>query len=473
MQLRSGSIRPEKLSTDFVACFRRVHAIFKAFETPRTVSPTNTAKCSWSSLCVPPPEKTTLSLVAGITRSQRKMLVANGVDTMAKLGVMPSSEKVGRIGEPALLRIREQARLQVQGRNEGRILHELLQPVEPEKGLAMLPPPSPADLFLDFEGYPYAREGSLEYLIGVASQPASGQAVPRYEAIWAFDASQEKAAFEELIDRVMDLWKQCPEMHIYHYGAYEATTIKRLAAQHRTRIDEVDEILRAGLLVDLYRAVRQSLRASVESYSIKKLEPLYGFVRDIELRDANGALDYFQTLLALGDQQKGLEIRQLIEGYNRDDCLSTLRLRNWLESLRVGLENTSGTPLPRPERRPGDAPEMVAEPPGRCDMAARLTDGCRWSSRPDVAGRRWLLRNCWSSIGEDKSFGGILRLMELSDPSLTGIRMHWRPRVQGPARAKQSIVHRYHFPRSLIYDRALDVHDPRRRVGSTICSIEM
>ena len=252
-----GQAGQEKLATEsYIAYFRKVHCDFQeAFETLEETYPEPNEHCkicSWSSDCnARRRDDDHLSLVAGITRSQRKMLVANGVDTIAKLGRVAASEKIGRIGESALRRIREQARLQVQGRSEGKILHELLQPVEPGKGLAMFPPPSPADLFLDFEGYPYAGEGSLEYLIGVVSQPASGEAVPPYDAIWSFDASQEKAAFEELIDRVMDLWKRCPEMHIYHYGAYEATTIKRLAAHHRTRIDEVDEMLRAGLLVDL------------------------------------------------------------------------------------------------------------------------------------------------------------------------------------------------------------------------------
>jgi predicted RecB family nuclease len=42
---------------------------------------------------------------------------------------------------------------------------------------------------------------------------------------------------------------------------------------HGTCADAVDQLLRAGFFVDLYRIVRQGLRASVESYSIKKLEP--------------------------------------------------------------------------------------------------------------------------------------------------------------------------------------------------------
>ena len=59
-------------------------------------------------------------------------------------------------------------------------------------------------------------------------------------------------------------------MHVYHYASYEPTALKRLMGRHATREDEVDRLLRGGVLVDLFRAVRQSLRASVESYSIKR-----------------------------------------------------------------------------------------------------------------------------------------------------------------------------------------------------------
>jgi predicted RecB family nuclease len=39
--------------------------------------------------------------------------------------------------------------------------------------------------------------------------------------------------------------------------------------RHATREAEVDRLLRAGRFVDLHAIVRQSLRASVEEYSIK------------------------------------------------------------------------------------------------------------------------------------------------------------------------------------------------------------
>ncbi len=89
-------------------------------------------------------------------------------------------------------------------------------------------------------------------------------------------------------------------MHVYHYAAYEQTAIKRLAGRHATREDEVDRLLRGGVLVDLYRVVRQGLRASVESYSIKKMEPFYEFDREEDIRTANAALADFEAWLELG-----------------------------------------------------------------------------------------------------------------------------------------------------------------------------
>ena len=41
-------------------------------------------------------------------------------------------------------------------------------------------------------------------------------------------------------------------MHIYHYDHYEPTALKRLMARYGTREDEVDELLRREVFVDLY-----------------------------------------------------------------------------------------------------------------------------------------------------------------------------------------------------------------------------
>ncbi len=63
-------------------------------------------------------------------------------------------------------------------------------------------------------------------------------------------------------------------MHVYHYAAYERTHLLSVAARHGVGEDDVDDLLRAGVLVDLYPIVRKALVVGSRSYSIKKLEPL-------------------------------------------------------------------------------------------------------------------------------------------------------------------------------------------------------
>ena len=44
---------------------------------------------------------------------------------------------------------------------------------------------------------------------------------------------------------------------------------------HATREEEIDELLRGEVLVDLLQVVRQGLRAGVESYSLKEIEKFF------------------------------------------------------------------------------------------------------------------------------------------------------------------------------------------------------
>ncbi len=232
-------------------------------------------------------------------------------------------------------RVREQARIQVEGREAGTVLHELLA-VTPGFGLASLPEPSPGDIFFDLEGDPFAGEGGLEYLFGYTFADAEGNAA--YRADWSFSRAEEKQAFERFIDFVMDRLERFPELHIYHYAPYEPAALKRLMGRYASREEEIDFLLRSKCFVDLYGVVRNGLRASVESYSIKKLEPLYGFSRTIPLSDANMALTKVQACLELGDIEFiNDDDRGVVAGYNRDDCVSTWRLRDWLETRRAAL----------------------------------------------------------------------------------------------------------------------------------------
>ena len=167
---------------------------------------------------------------------------------------------------------------------------------------------------------------------------------------------------------MIERWEEYPDMHIFHYAAYEPSAMKRLMGRHATREDEVDRMLRAGLFVDLYRVVRGGLRASVESYSIKELERFYGFTRKVTLVEANSALYGVCAPLELGYPEAiKNEHRTAVEGYNRDDCVSTFQLRNWLEGIRQQLVD-GGAAIERPAAGRGAGlgatDRMAADDPG-------------------------------------------------------------------------------------------------------------
>ena len=123
------------------------------------------------------------------------------------------------------------------------------------------------------EGDPYfAPERGLEYLFGVTT---IDEREPRFRAFQGLDRRQEKAAFEQFIDFVCARLEQWPDLHVYHYAAYETSALKRLMAEHATREDELDDLLRREVFVDLYQVVRQSMRISHPSYSIKKVRTFF------------------------------------------------------------------------------------------------------------------------------------------------------------------------------------------------------
>jgi hypothetical protein len=122
-----------------------------------------------------------------------------------------------------------------------------------------------------------------------------------YRHSWGLSRADEKRGFQDFVDFVMARWAEFPDMHIYHYAPYEPAALKRLMGRYATREEELDRMLRAKLFVDLYQVVRHGIRVGVESYSIKRLEPLYAFDRDAALPDVNAALALLQANIELDD----------------------------------------------------------------------------------------------------------------------------------------------------------------------------
>ena len=301
-----------------------------------------------------------LCLVAGSTKLQINELLRQGIATVEALAAMPLPVpwRPERGAVQTYERLREQARVQVAGRDSGSPVYEPLEPA-PGFGLARLPAPSAGDVFFDLEGDPFCGEGGLEYLFGWVVLDDRGEV--HYTPLWALSREQEKRAFEEFVDFAIARWQQYPDLHIYHYGAYEPSALKRLMGRYATREEEIDRMLRAGLFVDLHGVVRGGIRASVESYSLKDLERFHGFERDVDLPDANRALAHVQACLETADMD-GLtdDSKSTVQGYNRDDCVSTRHLRDWLENVRATLIE-HGAGIDRPALGAGDPSEAISE----------------------------------------------------------------------------------------------------------------
>jgi AAA domain/RNase_H superfamily len=393
-----------------------------------------------------------LSLVAGISKNQISELKDHGVETLTALAnlALPLPWKPERGSAESLERMREQARIQLTGREAGETIFELL-PIMPGFGLARLPAPSEGDIFLDLEGDPFIGDGGFEYLFGYAWRDAGG--AETCTADWSFSRTDERAAFERFIDFVIARLEQYPDLHIYHYAPYEPAALKRLMGRYATRENEVDRLLRSQTLVDLFGVVRHAVRASVESYSIKKLEPLFGFERAVALMDANRTLSRVQACLELGDPEAVTdEDRASVQGYNRDDCLSTWRLRDWLEELRRE-QLAAGAAIDRPSDPDGAAPEAIGEWQARVEaLVERLAVGIPddEAERSEEQRARWTLAQILDFHRREQKalWWEHFRLADLDEEELLDERaalsgLTFEGRVGGTDKAP---IHRYRYP---------------------------
>jgi predicted RecB family nuclease len=384
LALGSGELASFKVG-DYAAYERQTRRVLRAFiaadpgdNPPADPYPDPVAHCAicrWSEFCAGRRRSDDdLSLIAGITRGQCRALKAADVSTRRGFAALPEAPALRGVSRESLQRAHLQARLQVASEEAGQVRYEILDPERnaagspvSNRGLLALPKPAAGDLFFDIEGARYYSEDGtefgLQYLFGIvdtADSDSSG--APRYTAIWAFDRAGEKGAFEELIDFITERRARHPSLHVYHYNHYEPTEVDHLTELHETRQeavgrlmgrfatreDDVDDLFRLGVFVDLYRAMRQGVLAGVESYSLKRLEPLCGYARRVDLREATVNLIAFEAALDAGTATGDRDRQRIVAGYNEDDCRATMALRDWLEERRTELAERLGEQLPRP-----------------------------------------------------------------------------------------------------------------------------
>lgn len=325
-----------------------------------------------------------LLLVAGMRPVQRERLRAAGIETIDALAA--ATQAPPAMSADTFVSLRTQARLQLEspagvpGAEVAAHAVPTFEVVAP-KSLGVLPRPDHGDLFFDFEGDPLYTEGTgehwgIDYLFGWVDSRET------YGALWAHTFAEERVALERFLDMVALRRQQYPGMHIYHYAPYEPTHLLTMAARYGVREADVDRLLRDGVFVDLYPVVRRALRVGSRSYSIKKLEPLYmgNEVRTSDVQRGDDSIVKYveaRALAADGDDAGAQRVLDDLADYNRYDCVSTRRLRDWLVDRA---------------RESGAVPSRAAEPDEQAyEPSPRATALQRWAAdavEPDATALR-------------------------------------------------------------------------------------
>jgi uncharacterized protein len=393
-----------------------------------------------------------LSLVAGLGNLQAKQIKNWDITTLEQLAAaqhpLPHRPRRGSIN--TYNKLREQARVQFESRDLVAPKYEILD-INQKHGFCLLPEPDNGDIFFDFEGDPFVGTSGLEYLFGWVYKNETDNL--NYKSIKALNLVQEKNAFEEFIDWVWERWKEFPNMHIFHFTAYEPSALKRLMGKHATRENEVDDMLRAGLFVDLHSIVKRSIRAGIESYSLKELELLHGFNRSLDLRIASKSLRVIESFI---EQNNTVDIpdelfKNVIK-YNEEDCQSTFKLRNWLESLRKQAIE-SGTAIERPIKIENNIAKNVNQ---HLEQIKPLFDALMVGIHPDPLQRsdneqaRWILANMldWYRREKKAYWWEYYRLRELNPDELLDEKatLTYLKYTNIRTQIKNSVIDTYEFP---------------------------
>lgn len=407
---------------DFMAFYRLMkNKLLQAVISPNNTYPDPVPHCDickWWQLCNERRRKDDhLSFIAGMGKLQIQEVEEHKVTTLESMAGLNAgiSWKPKRGSIETYERLAQQAELQLEWRTKNSPVYQIL-PLEQDFGFFKLPEPSSNDMFFDFEGDPFVGTHGLEYLFGWFYQD-------EYYDLWAQNELEEKEALEKFMDTVTQILDRDPGMHIYHFGAYEQSALKRLVGKYAIKEDELDKLLRAAVFVNLHSITRRAIIAGVESYSLKDLEKLHGYTREVDLRTVSTHKLLYEGLLESGSiDDVAEETRLIVRDYNKDDCISTKCLRNWLEQQRASLIS-KGTSIPRPVFDDGEASENITEHQQRIQplFDALMKDvPFEKENRSAEQQAKWLLANMldWYRREKKSFWWEVFRLQDLTDEEL-------------------------------------------------------
>jgi uncharacterized protein len=353
---------------DFAAFYRSIRArTIALLADPPATRPDKIAacaRCRWNDTCAASRRAADdVALVANVRRAQVLTLREAGIATVAQLAATPLEARPHDLPAATWEKLHDQASLQHAAALDGVHTYHLLPP-DTRSGFALLPDPSPGDVYFDMEGDPFVP-GGLEYLFGLSLTAADGSAA--FRPVWAHTAAAQLDAVATVLACIEERRAADPRMHVYHYAPYEHAALTRLTGGTPLEA-RFEALVAAGVFVDLYAVVRGALRVSTPSYSIKALELFYrGHKRTSDVADAMGSVVAYEEYLRTHDEA----LLEQIRIYNQDDCDSTRDLHHWLIERKAEALERYGPPTAAPSTDPYEAAEDAELDALRATLAGR------------------------------------------------------------------------------------------------------
>ncbi len=276
-----------------------------------------------------------------------RALRAAGLDTVAKVADSASGLAVPKLSPEYVEKYQAWAKVITAEKQTGVAQYEVI--VKPSQSEVPLPKPSEGDIFFDLEWFNAVNSDyALHYLFG--SSDRAGKFVP----LLAANQEEEKQRLIEFVTLALARIEEHPSAHVFHISNPEQSNLRAMAKRHGVMQAEVDRLLPS--MFDLLNTARASIVVGAGGFGIKKLERYYNteaeaetetetysetddsltFARDTETTDGASSMVQYQSYLeavGAGETRRAQAILQDIIKYNRADCVSTLKLYNWLETF--------------------------------------------------------------------------------------------------------------------------------------------
>lgn len=299
---------PGDITEDFIRDWR--------CDTPSTCSK---AACTFPDLCNHIRKEEHSLYLTYRNTSVAKYLEA-GIHTYDDLA--SATQNLSSVKDETFTKDQNWARLLIEEQKQGTYF-ELL----PKEDWIELPEPTVDDMFFDIEWFNSVFEKEPKvFMFGWVNSDES------FNYLENLDEAEELQNFQDFVKQAKIKMDSNPLARIYHFHTPEVEHTRKLAAKYNQLHEEVEFLI--PRMVDLRKVTMSMLLPGSNSYSIKKLERYYDADTKLNRKGnlveggADAMLLYYKATVT--DPTNATTHMDIIRDYNKDDCLSTKLLRDWL-----------------------------------------------------------------------------------------------------------------------------------------------